>query len=87
VIADVWDKGAPAAFFMARTKTLIQLVATLLSGPGDEPPAPHEIIAPGNQELCRDNAQGMFVTCSSVCSTRRVESCGSATPGTTSLTS
>jgi sigma-B regulation protein RsbU (phosphoserine phosphatase) len=62
VVADVSDKGAPAALFMARTKTVIRLVTTLLSGRAGEVPGPHEIIARVNQELCRDNAYGMFVT-------------------------
>src|SRR6185295_3081979 len=55
------DKGAPAALFMARTKTLIRLVATLLRGAGGAAP-PHQIIARVNEELCQDNVQGMFVT-------------------------
>jgi sigma-B regulation protein RsbU (phosphoserine phosphatase) len=62
VVADVSDKGAPAALFMARAKTLIRLVATLVPGSGDEAPLPHEIIARVNQELCEDNSFGMFVT-------------------------
>jgi sigma-B regulation protein RsbU (phosphoserine phosphatase) len=62
VVADVSDKGAPAALFMARTKTLIRLVATLLPGSGGGAPAPEEVIARVNQELCRDNRYGMFVT-------------------------
>ena len=62
VVADVSDKGAPAALFMARTKTVIRLVTTLLRGPAGEAPGPHEIIARVNEELCRDNAYGMFVT-------------------------
>ena len=61
VIADVSDKGAPAALFMARTKTLIRMVATLLGSTGSAV-APHEIIARVNEELCQDNAHGMFVT-------------------------
>ncbi len=49
------------ALFMARTKTLIRTVATLLRGSrGDVPP--HEIIARVNEELCQGNAHGMFVT-------------------------
>jgi len=61
VIADVSDKGAPAALFMARTKTVIRLVATLLRGAGGDAP-PHQIMARVNEELCQDNVQGMFVT-------------------------
>ena len=62
VVADVSDKGAPAALFMARTKTLIRLVATLLRAPGGAAPGPDEIIARVNAELCHDNAHSMFVT-------------------------
>jgi len=62
VVADVSDKGAPAALFMARTKTLIRLVATLLRLPNGAAPEPHEIIARVNEELCRDNEHCMFVT-------------------------
>lgn len=64
VIADVSDKGAPAALFMARTKTMIRMVATL-SGTGDGTPMePNRIIRKVNEELCLDNRQGMFVTVS-----------------------
>jgi len=62
VIADVSDKGAPAALFMARTKTLVRLVATLLRVDGGAPPGPAEVVAMVNRELCTDNRQGMFVT-------------------------
>jgi len=62
VVADVSDKGAPAALFMARTKTLIRLVATLLRQPDGSGAGPAEIIAQVNAELCRDNRHGMFVT-------------------------
>jgi sigma-B regulation protein RsbU (phosphoserine phosphatase) len=62
VVADVSDKGAPAALFMARAKTLVRLVATLLPGSADRAVLPHEIIARVNHELCQDNPFGMFVT-------------------------
>lgn len=62
VVADVSDKGAPAALFMARTKTLIRLIATLLGRGNGGLPGPDEIIARVNAELCRDNRHGMFVT-------------------------
>ena len=61
-VADVSDKGAPAALFMARAKTLTRLVATLMRGPDGGSPSPSEILARVNAELCRDNEQGMFVT-------------------------
>ena len=62
VIADVSDKGAPAALFMARTKTMIRLVATLSRGPAGLPLEPNGIIKKVNEELCLDNRHGMFVT-------------------------
>lgn len=62
VIADVCDKGAPAALFMARTKTMIRMVATLSRGPAGAPLEPDRIISKVNEELCLDNRQGMFVT-------------------------
>lgn len=62
VIADVSDKGAPAALFMARTKTMIRLVATLSRGQAGLPLEPDRIISKVNEELCLDNRQGMFVT-------------------------
>jgi phosphoserine phosphatase RsbU/P len=62
VIADVSDKGAPAALFMAHTKTLIRVVATLLRTADGRRPGPAEVIAMVNAELCADNKSGMFVT-------------------------
>jgi sigma-B regulation protein RsbU (phosphoserine phosphatase) len=62
VVADVSDKGAPAALFMARTKTLTRLVATLAPGGPGAVPDPADILARVNVELCHDNEQGMFVT-------------------------
>jgi serine phosphatase RsbU (regulator of sigma subunit)/anti-sigma regulatory factor (Ser/Thr protein kinase) len=62
VVADVSEKGAPAALFMARTKTSIRLIATGLSGSAGGPALPHEIIARVNHELCQDNPIQMFVT-------------------------
>jgi sigma-B regulation protein RsbU (phosphoserine phosphatase) len=62
VVADVSDKGAPAALFMARTKTLVRLMATLLPMPDGRRPGPDDVVARVNEELCRDNRQGMFAT-------------------------
>jgi serine phosphatase RsbU (regulator of sigma subunit) len=62
VIADVSDKGAPAALFMARTKTMIRMVATLSRGLAGVPLEPDRIIKKVNEELCLDNRHGMFVT-------------------------
>ena len=62
VVADVSDKGAAAALFMARAKSVIRLVATLLRTQASDTSGPAAIIARVNEELCRDNALGMFVT-------------------------
>jgi len=62
VIADVADKGAAAALFMARTKTVVRLVATLLPMPDGRRAGPHEVVARVNKELCRDNPRAMFAT-------------------------
>ena len=62
LIGDVSDKGAPAALFMARTKTLIRLVGTLLPASDGRPLTPDQIMAMVNAELCLDNSMKMFVT-------------------------
>jgi len=54
-IGDVSDKGIPAALFMAMTNTLIKAIA--LTGI-----SPAEVLFKVNNELCRENEQGMFVT-------------------------
>lgn len=55
VIADVSDKGVPAALFMANTKTLLRHNAIRCQDPG-------KALAITNEELCKNNAFGMFVT-------------------------
>lgn len=62
VIADVSDKGAPAALFMAHTNSMIRMVVTLLRHQAGGMPNPAQIIAQVNAELCRANRAGMFVT-------------------------
>jgi phosphoserine phosphatase RsbU/P len=62
VVADVSDKGAPAALLMARTKTMVRLVATLYRPPGGAALAPHQIVEMVNEGLSVENEQGMFVT-------------------------
>jgi sigma-B regulation protein RsbU (phosphoserine phosphatase) len=61
VVADVSDKGAPAALFMARTRTLIRLVATLTAG-GAGTQHLETIVRLVNAELCADNPSVTFVT-------------------------
>ena len=55
VIADVSDKGVPAALFMVITKTIIKNSA--LSGKN-----PKEVFETANNILCENNESGMFAT-------------------------
>ena len=55
VIADVSDKGMPAAVFMALTRSTIRATASHLASPA-------EAIAEANRLICADSAEGMFVT-------------------------
>lgn len=54
-IGDVSDKGIAAALFMSMTNTLIKAIA--LTGV-----SPAEVLYKVNNELCKGNEQGMFVT-------------------------
>jgi len=55
LVGDVSGKGVAAALFMARAKTLFDLVAARVGEPG-------EMLAIMNRELCRQNDAGMYVT-------------------------
>lgn len=55
VIADVSDKGIPAAIYMAVSRTIIR--ATALKGM-----KPNECLDYSNKLLCKENAKDMFVT-------------------------
>ena len=55
VVADVSGKGVPAALFMMRGKELIRAHAR-------EGKSPAEIAAAVNNELCRGNEEGLFIT-------------------------
>jgi sigma-B regulation protein RsbU (phosphoserine phosphatase) len=55
VIADVSDKGMPAAVFMALTRSTIRATVNHL-------PTPADGIAEANRLICVDTADGMFVT-------------------------
>ena len=55
VIADVSDKGVPAALFMVIAKTLIKNQASFTSSPKD-------ILEAVNHQLCNNNSSKMFVT-------------------------
>ncbi len=55
VIADVTDKGMPAALFMANTRSLLRSVVA-------NPAPPSEALATVNRLVCADSTTGMFVT-------------------------
>ncbi|HBG74122.1 MAG: hypothetical protein A2X25_08000 [Chloroflexi bacterium GWB2_49_20] len=55
IIADVSDKGIPAALFMAVTRTLLRAVILEISSPA-------EVLERINNLLIPENQQGMFVT-------------------------
>jgi len=55
VIADVSDKGVPAALFMAMTKALIRMSSK-------ETLEPERILERVNKEVCRENESCMFIT-------------------------
>ncbi|MBR1408575.1 MAG: SpoIIE family protein phosphatase [Clostridia bacterium] len=55
VIADVSDKGVPAALFMMSAKTILRFRARMGGTPG-------EILASVNAQLCANNEMKMFVT-------------------------
>lgn len=55
VIADVSDKGMPAALFMALTRSIVRASVS-------QAPSPAEGIAKANHLICADAAEGMFVT-------------------------
>jgi serine phosphatase RsbU (regulator of sigma subunit)/anti-sigma regulatory factor (Ser/Thr protein kinase) len=56
VIADVTDKGVPAALVMATTRATLRSAAQQLSSPG-------EVLARVNEQLCPEIPPKMFVTC------------------------
>ena len=62
VIADVSDKGIPAALFMTHTSSMIRVVTTLLSRQSAAAPTPAQVMQEVNRELCRGNPACMFVT-------------------------
>jgi len=56
LIADVSGKGIPAAMFMMQSKALLKNYAMNLDSPAD-------ILSSTNEELCKENDAGMFLTC------------------------
>jgi serine phosphatase RsbU (regulator of sigma subunit) len=55
VIADVTDKGMPAALFMAYTRSILRASVHQIS-------APDEGISQANQLICHESTHGLFVT-------------------------
>jgi sigma-B regulation protein RsbU (phosphoserine phosphatase) len=62
LVGDVSGKGAPAAMFMARTRSLVRMGAELLRKAGDNQMAPGLIAEAVNRELYQNNDDRMFVT-------------------------
>jgi serine phosphatase RsbU (regulator of sigma subunit)/anti-sigma regulatory factor (Ser/Thr protein kinase) len=56
IVADVTDKGVPAALVMATARSLLRAAAERLISPG-------EVLARANDQLCPDIPRNMFVTC------------------------
>jgi len=61
-VGDVSDKGVPAALFMARTRSLLRASALQHAEAAGAPPTPSRLAAVLNEELCKNNPRGMFVT-------------------------
>ncbi len=55
VIADVSDKGIPAAMFMVNSKNIIANNAM-------QGKSPHEVLKDSNNTICRQNSEDLFVT-------------------------
>ena len=62
LVGDVSGKGAPAAMFMARTRSLVRMAVALFQPTGAEEVSPRRIAEAVNRELCQDNRERMFVT-------------------------
>ena len=62
LVGDVSGKGAPAAMFMARTRSLVRMAVELWGRLGAERASPAGIAEVVNRELCQNNRDRMFVT-------------------------
>jgi sigma-B regulation protein RsbU (phosphoserine phosphatase) len=62
LVGDVSGKGAAAAMFMARTRSLIRMAVQLWRKTNGNQISPMLIIEAVNHELCQDNRDRMFVT-------------------------
>jgi serine phosphatase RsbU (regulator of sigma subunit) len=61
IIADVTDKGMPAALVMANTRSVLRAVSA--SANRKERESPGKLMALANNLLCKDMPMHMFVTC------------------------
>lgn len=61
-VGDVSGKGMPAALFMARARSLLRASALYLAGADNAVPLPSRLAAVLNEELCKNNPTGMFLT-------------------------
>jgi sigma-B regulation protein RsbU (phosphoserine phosphatase) len=62
LVGDVSGKGAAAAMFMARTRSLVRMAVQLWRKIGSDQITPVQIAEAVNRELCQDNRDRMFVT-------------------------
>ena len=62
LVGDVSGKGASAAMFMARTRSLVRMAIDLTQQSGSEVLTPAFIAGAVNRELCQNNDDCMFVT-------------------------
>jgi phosphoserine phosphatase RsbU/P len=63
LVGDVSEKGAPAAMFMARTRSLVRMAVNLRAELAPQVArSPASIAATVNQELCQNNEERMFVS-------------------------
>lgn len=61
-VGDVSGKGMQAALFMARARSTLRSAALQIVALTGRIPGPAEIAAVVNEELCRNNAGGLFIT-------------------------
>jgi phosphoserine phosphatase RsbU/P len=61
-LGDVSGKGTPAALFMARARSLLRAATLAFLAISGRMPLPSELARIINEELCKDNADCMFVT-------------------------
>ena len=62
LVGDVSGKGAPAAMFMARARSLVRMAVEYSRNDRAENSSPAPIAEAVNRELCQNNPERMFVT-------------------------